>query len=95
MIAYVFFKVTFKFWIQTIQNFAVIYPWNLLFPQKVAYSLIASIALSVYKWNFTARWFKNQKAMNVKISVFGIRVEAIYFLLDNLLDCTFNKTVSQ
>ena len=42
-------KVFWKFRILTIYNFAVIYPWNMLFSQKVAYFLTVSIAFSIYK----------------------------------------------
>ena len=35
----------------TIFNFVVIYPWNLLFSEKVAYFLTDSIVFSVYKQN--------------------------------------------
>ena len=48
-------KVSWKFRILSIYNFAVISPWNLLFSQKVAYFLSVSIVLSVYKQNFTAQ----------------------------------------
>ena len=36
-------------------NFAVIYPWNLSFSQKIAYLLMVSFVVSVYKQNFTAQ----------------------------------------
>ena len=52
-------KVSWKFHISTIFNFAVIYPWNLLFSSKVAYFLAVSIVFSVYKQNFTAQQLKN------------------------------------
>ena len=42
-------KVFWKFRILTIYNFAVIYRWNMLFSQKVAYFLTVSIAFSIYK----------------------------------------------
>ena len=48
-------KVSWKFRIPTIQNFAVIYPWNLLFSYKIAYFLTVSIVISFYKQNFTAQ----------------------------------------
>ena len=48
-------KVFQKFGIPTIYNSAVIYPWNLLFSEKVAYFLIISIVFSIYKQNFTAQ----------------------------------------
>ena len=47
-------KVSWKFRIRTIYNFAVIYPWNLVFSYKVPYFLTVSIVFSVYKQNFTA-----------------------------------------
>ena len=46
-------KVSWEFRITTIYNFAVIYPWNLLFSQKVAYFLTVSVVFSVYKQKFT------------------------------------------
>ena len=48
-------KVSWKFRIPTIYNFAVIYPWNMLFFKKVTYFLTVYIAFSVYKQNFTAQ----------------------------------------
>ena len=48
-------KVSWKFRIRTIYNFAVIYLWNLLFSYKVAYFLTVSTVFSVYKQNFTAQ----------------------------------------
>ena len=42
-------KVSWKFSISTIYNFAVIYLWNLLVFKKVAYVLTLSIVFSVYK----------------------------------------------
>ena len=48
-------KVSWKFRIPTIYSFTVIYPWNLLFSQKVAYFLTVSIVFVVYKQNFTAQ----------------------------------------
>ena len=47
-------KVSRKFRIPTIFNFAVIHLRNLLFSSKVAYFLTFSIVFSVYKQNFTA-----------------------------------------
>ena len=35
--------------------FAVIYAWNLSFSQKIAYVLMVSFVVSVYKQNFTAQ----------------------------------------
>ena len=48
-------KVPWKFRIPTFYNFAVIYPWNLLFTEKVAYFLTVSIVFSVNKQNFKAQ----------------------------------------
>ena len=48
-------KVSWKFRVASIYNFALIYPWNLLFSLKVAYFLTVSIVFSVYKQNFTAQ----------------------------------------
>ena len=45
-------KVSWKFRIPTINNFAVTYPWNLPFSWKVAYFLTVSSVFSVYKQNF-------------------------------------------
>ena len=49
----------------------------------------------IYPWNVQTLWLSNLKtktAMNAKISVFVISVEAIiYLLLYNLLDCAFNE----
>ena len=50
-------KVPWEFRIATTYNFAVIYPWNLLF--AVVYFLTVSIVFSIYKQNFTAQWLKN------------------------------------
>ena len=47
-------KVSWKLRFPTIYNFAVNYPWNLLFSLKVAYFLAVSIVFSVYKQKFTA-----------------------------------------
>ena len=46
-------KVSWKFRIPTIFNFAVIHSWNLL--QKVLYFLTVSIVFSVYKQNSEAQ----------------------------------------
>ena len=42
-------KLPLKFRISTICNFTVIYPLNLLYPQKVAYFLTDSIVYYIYK----------------------------------------------
>ena len=52
-------KVSWKFRIPTIYNLVVIYPWNLLFSEKVAYFLTVSIVFSVYKQNSPAQKLKN------------------------------------
>ena len=46
-------KISWKFRIPAIYNFAVICPWNLRF--SLAYFLTVSIVFSVYKHNFTAQ----------------------------------------
>ena len=46
-------NVSWKFRIQTIYNFAVLYHLNFKFSQKVAYFLTVSIVFSVDKQNFT------------------------------------------
>ena len=48
-------KVSWKVRISIIWNFAVIYPWNLLFSLKVDHFLTVSIVFSVYEQNFTAQ----------------------------------------
>ena len=49
-------ELSWKFRIATIYNFAVIYPWNLQFSEKVAYHLLTvSFVFSVYKQNFTSQ----------------------------------------
>ena len=52
-------KVSWKFRIPTIFNFAVICQWNLLFSKKVAYFLTVSMVFSIYKQNFCG--LKTQK----------------------------------
>ena len=51
-------KVSREFCIPTIYNFAIIYPWNLLFSSKVSYFLAVSTVVYKKK-NFTAQQFKN------------------------------------
>ena len=70
-------KVSCKFRIPTIYNFAVIYPWNLF--------------LSFLFIDRTLRLnnLKTRTAMNMKISLFVI-CAIIYFLLFNLHNCAFN-----
>ena len=48
-------KVSWKFCIPAIFNFAVIYPWNVPFFKKLVYFLTVSIVFSVCKQNFTAQ----------------------------------------
>ena len=56
-------KVSWKFRIPTIYNFAVIYPWNWLFSQKVAYFLTVSIVFSVYKQTLRPNNLKTRTAI--------------------------------
>ena len=48
-------KVSWKFRIPTIYKFVVIYPWNMLYSEKVVYFLTVSIVFSVYKQNSLAQ----------------------------------------
>ena len=48
-------KLSWKFCVPSIYNFAVIYPWNLLFSEKVAYFLSVPIVFSVNRENFTTQ----------------------------------------
>ena len=48
-------KISWKFRISTICNSAVIYQWNLLFSEKLAYFLSVSIVFSADKQNFTTQ----------------------------------------
>ena len=48
-------KISWKFCIPATYSFAVIYPGNALFSDKVVYFLAVSIVFSVYKKNFTAQ----------------------------------------
>ena len=52
-------KVFWKFHIPTIYNIAVIYLWNLLFSQIVAYFLTVSIVFTLYKQISMAKELKN------------------------------------
>ena len=80
-------KVSRKFHIPTIYNFAVIYLWKLLFFLKVANFLIVSIVFYIYKQNVTAELLKARIVMNAKIFEFVICVEeVINLLLFNLHD---------
>ena len=47
-------KVSWKFCIPTIYNFAVVYSWNFI-SLKVAHLITVSIVFSVYKQNFKAQ----------------------------------------
>ena len=88
-------KISWKFHIPTIYNFAVIYPWNLLYFKKVAYFLTVSIVFSFINKTLRLNNLKTGRAMNVTISVFVICIEAIIcWLLYNLHDCTFNVFMS-
>ena len=85
-------KASWKFRISTIYSFSIIYPWNLLFFEKVANFLRVSIVFSVYKKTLRLNNLKIITAMNVKIWVFVICVKAIIYLsLYNLYDCTFKQ----
>ena len=48
-------KVSWKFRILTLYIFNLIYPWNLIFSEKLAYFLTVSIVFSVYKQNFKSQ----------------------------------------
>ena len=67
-------KVSWNFRIPNNCDFAVIYPWNLLFSLKVAYFLTVSIAFSVV--NKTLRL--NNLKTNAKISVFVFVLKRLY-----------------
>ena len=86
-------KASWKFRILTIYNFAIIYPWNLLL-KKSSLLFNSFYCFPVYKQNFTGLSnLKTRSAMNTKISVFAICVEAItYLLLYTLHDCIFTFT---
>ena len=80
-------KVYVKFRIPTIYNFAAIYQWNLLFSLKETYFLTAYLIINK---TFRLNNVRTRTAMNAKISVFVISVEAIiYLLLYDLHDCSF------
>ena len=82
-------KVSWKFYIPTVYDFAVIYLW-------VANFLTVSIVLYFLFVNKTL-WLNNLKiraVMIVKILVFVICVKMIiYLLLNNLHDCTCNQSL--
>ena len=48
-------KLSWKFCFPSIYDFAVIYPWSLLFSEKVVYFLSVPIVFSVNKENFTTQ----------------------------------------
>ena len=78
-------KASWKFCIPTIYNFAVIYTWSSLFSFSIVFYSLVSIVFSVCN-------LKTRTELNAKISVFGICVEAIiYLLLYNLHGCTFKN----
>ena len=88
-------KISWKFHIPTIYNFAVIYPWNLLYFKKVAYFLTVSIVFSFINKTLWLNNLKIRRAANATMSVFVVCVEAvIYWLLYNLHGCTFNVFMS-
>ena len=63
-------KVSGKFSIPIIYNFAVIYQWNVLFFKKVAYFLKLSIVFSVCKKNFTSQEHENLNSNKCKNLLF-------------------------
>ena len=80
-IAYMFLKVSLKFRIPTSFNFAAVYQWNLQFVKNLAYFLTIYIVLSAINKTLRLNNLKTRTAMNGKISVFVICVEAIIYLL--------------
>ena len=87
-------KLSWKLRIPTIYNFAVIYPWNFLFSQNVAYFLTLLSFLFINKTLRLNNVKKTKTAMNAKM--FFICVESIiYLLLYNLHDCTFKQYQNQ
>ena len=84
-------KVSWKFSIPTIYNFAVVYLWNLLFLKKAAYFLTLSIVFSVYKQNFTSQELKNLNSHECKnfIVCYLCWSDHVLLLLYNLHDITF------
>ena len=74
-------KISWKFCIPTIYNFAVIYPWNLLFFEKVPYILTVSIVFSFINKILRLNNLKTRIAVNATISVFVICVQAIIYCL--------------
>ena len=87
-------KVSWKFSIPTIYNFAVVYLWNLLFLKKAAYFLTLSIVFSVYKQNFTSQELKNLNSHECKNFIvcylcWSDHVLLLLLLLYNVHDITF------
>ena len=82
-------KVSSKICIPSIYNFAVIYPWNLLFSKKVVYFLTVSLVFPFLFINKTLRLsnLKTGTAINTKLSVFIN--DHIVVILYNLHDCIF------
>ena len=78
-------KVSWKFGIPNIYNFAVNHPWNLLFSLKVAYFLLSFLFINK---NLRLNNLKIRTAMNAKISLFVTCGEVIiHLLLYKLHDC--------
>ena len=87
-------KVSWKFRIPTIYNFAVIYGWNFAIFLKSSLLLTVSIVFSVYIKTLRLNNLKSRTAMNAKILVV-ICVEVIIdLLLYNLHDCIFKGGLS-
>ena len=70
-------KVSWKFRIPTIYHFVVIYQRNF----KLAYFLTVFMSFLFINKTLQLNNFKNRTAMNSKISVFAVCVEAIMYLL--------------
>ena len=89
-------KLSWKFRIPTIYNFSVIYPWNFLFSQNVAYFLTLLSFLFINKTLRLNNLKKTKTAMNAKVLMFVICVESIiYLLLYNFHDCNFKQYQNQ
>ena len=88
-------KVSLKSHILAIYNCAVIYQWSLLFSLKS--SLLFNNFYFLFLVISKTLWLnklKNGTAMNAKLSVFVICIEAIiYMLLYNFHDCTFKISI--
>ena len=84
-------KVSWGFCITTLYNFAVIYPWNLLFSLKVGYFLTVSIVFLFTNKLYGSITWKLEQLWMYTFQCFFICTEVIiYLLLHNLHDCTFN-----